>query len=291
VANETEYVVAERSVGERVTRIVRSKAGPIMAAAGVDGSNTGENGGLLLLPHDPDAICAQVHAELGRRHGARVGVILSDTSGRPWRVGQVDFALGVHGVRAVDDLRGGLDADGRPLEVTSRAVADEIASAADLAKGKVHAVPAAVVRGLASLVWEHVDPLAPRGRDLVRTGPEDWFGYGRVEAVRAALGIEPGTEEATTVGIPPADRSTSTRLDAVARAVRAAVAGVDTGTADVGQLSVTLGADTPFELGRLTARLEAALWCESLRGTPGTPSADGLSVAVGISGARGVRTP
>lgn len=291
VENETEYVVAERAVGDRVTRIVRSKAGPIMAAAGVDGSNTGEGGGWLLLPHDPDAICAQLHAELGRRHDVRVGVILSDTSGRPWRIGQVDFALGVHGVHAVDDLRGGVDADGRPLEVTARAVADEIASAADLAKGKVHAIPAAVVRGLAPLVPAHVEPTAPRGRDLVRTGPDDWFGYGRVEAVRAALGIEPGTKASTEVGIPPAARQESTRLDAVARAVRVALAGVDTGTADIGQLSVTLGAETPFELGRLTARLEAALWCEWLRGTPGPPSADGLSVSVAIAGGPGLTTP
>ncbi len=284
VAAETEYVVAERALPDRVARIVRAKAGPIMAAAGVDGSNTGERGGWLLLPHDPDAVCARLRDELARRHGVRIGVILSDTSGRPWRVGQVDFALGVHGVLATDDLRGGLDADGRRLEVTTRALADEIAAAADLAKGKIHAVPAAVVRGLASFVPETDDPGAVRGRDLVRSGPDDWFGYGRVEAVRAALGVEPGTTDADAVGIPPASHSDSTRLDAVGRAVRAALHGIDSGSADLGQLSVTLGADTPFELGRLTARLEAALWCEWLRGTPGQPSPDGRSVVVAVSG-------
>ena len=288
VANETEYVVAERAASSNLsTRIVRAKAGPVMAAAGVDGSNTGDRGGWLLLPHDPDAICERLRQELARRHGVRVGVILSDTSGRPWRIGQVDFALGVHGVVAVDDLRGARDADGRLLEVTSRAVADEIASAADLAKGKVDAVPVAVVRGLASLVPESVDPAAPRGRDLVRTGPDDWFGYGRVEAVRAALGIEPGSADATAVGIPPASRAGDTRLDAVGRAVRAALHGVDSGTADIGPLAVTLGADTPFELGRLTARLEAALWSEWLRGSPGAPSGDGLSVEVAVAGVHG----
>ncbi len=287
VANETEYVVAERTASGRVTRIVRAKAGPVMAAAGVDGSNTGAHGGWLLLPHDPDAICEQIRGELSRRHGVRLGVILSDTSGRPWRVGQVDFALGAHGVVALDDLRGARDADGRLLEVTSRAVADEIASAADLAKGKVGAVPAAVVRGLGSLVPDSVDPAAPRGRDLVRTGPEDWFGYGRVEAVRAALGIEPGSVEATDIGIPPAARADDTRRDAVGRAVRAALHGVDSGTADIGHTSVTLGADTAFELGRLTARLQAALWSEWLRGTPATPSADGSSVEVAIAGVHG----
>jgi coenzyme F420-0:L-glutamate ligase/coenzyme F420-1:gamma-L-glutamate ligase len=287
VSNETEYVVAERAVSERVTRIVRAKAGPVMAAAGVDGSNTGDRGGWLLLPHDPDAICERLHVELARRHDVRVGVILSDTSGRPWRMGQVDFALGAHGVLALDDLRGGRDSDGRPLEVTSRAVADEIASAADLAKGKVGAVPAAVVRGLAPFVPDSVEPGALRGRDLVRAGPDDWFGYGRVEAVRAALGVEPGSADARLVGIPPASRTTDTRLDAVGRAVRAALHGVGSGTADIGQLSVTLGADTPFELGRLTARLEAALWCEWLQGSVGSPSADGLTVEVAISGVHG----
>lgn len=283
VANETDYVVAERATPAHVTRIVRSKAGPVMAAAGVDGSNTGRHGGWLLLPHDPDAVCRDLRDELLRRHGVRVGVILSDTSGRPWRIGQVDFALGLHGLQATDDLRGGTDADGRPLEVTSRAIADEIASAADLAKGKVQAVPAAVVRGLARYVPETDVPAAPRGRDLVRTGPDDWFGHGRVEAVRAALGVEPGTPEAEAVGIPPASRADSTRLEAVGRAVRVALQTVACGTADVGRLSVTLGADTPFELGRLAARLEASLWSEGLHGSSGQPSADGRSVVVSVT--------
>ncbi|EWT00483.1 F420-dependent oxidoreductase [Intrasporangium oryzae NRRL B-24470] len=285
VAGETEYVVAERSVGDRITRIVRAKAGPIMAAAGVDGSNTGRRGGWLLLPHDPDAVCAHVHDAILERHGVRVGVVLSDTAGRAWRVGQVDFALGAHGVRVVDDLRGGTDADGRPLEVTTRALADEIASAADLAKGKAEAVPAALVRGLGRFVLTAGDePLEahPRGRDLVRTGPGDWFGYGRVEAVRASLGIEPGSEVAERVGIAPVHGDS--RLEAVARATQAALHGVESGTADIGHVSVTLGADGPYELGILTARLCSALWCEWLVGEPQTPAADGLSVVVGVSG-------
>ena len=77
-------------------------------------------------------------------------MVLSDTAGRPWRVGQTDFALGSAGVRLVDDLRGGLDADGRPLDVTDRCVGDEIAAAADLVKGKAAGVPVALVRGLAA---------------------------------------------------------------------------------------------------------------------------------------------
>ena len=249
VRGETEYVVAERAVGDRVTRIVRAKAGPIMAAAGVDGSNTGDRGGWLLLPHDPDGVCERVHEALTARHGVRIGVVLSDTAGRAWRVGQVDFALGAHGLRVLDDLRGGIDADGKPLEVTARAVADEIAAAADLVKGKVAAVPVAVLRGIPGLLVDEPLESHPRGRDLVRTGPGDWFGYGRVEAVRAALH------------------------------------GVESGTADVGRLSVTLGADSPYELGRLVARLTTALWCEWLVGEAGPPSADGLSAVVQIAGA------
>ncbi|MGO4598245.1 coenzyme F420-0:L-glutamate ligase [Terrabacter sp. 2RAF25] len=284
VRGETEYVVAERAVGDRVTRIVRAKAGPIMAAAGVDGSNTGARGGWLLLPHDPDAVCERLHDGLLERHGVRVGIVLSDTAGRPWRVGQVDFALGAHGVVVLDDLRGGTDADGKPLEVTARAVADEIAAAADLAKGKVSAVPAALLRGLpGALVPEPLES-HPRGRDLVRTGPGDWFGYGRVEAVRAALGVEPGSAEATAVGIAPT--GTDTRIDAVGRAVRVALHGVPSATADIGPLTVTLGADTAYELGRLVSRLCTALWCEWLAGTPGHPSADGLSVEVHVAGAQ-----
>jgi coenzyme F420-0:L-glutamate ligase/coenzyme F420-1:gamma-L-glutamate ligase len=282
VRGETEYVVAERAVGDRVTRIVRAKAGPIMAAAGVDGSNTGARGGWLLLPHDPDAVCERLHDALLERHGVRVGIVLSDTAGRPWRVGQVDFALGAHGVEVLDDLRGGTDADGKPLEVTARAVADEIAAAADLAKGKVSAVPAAVLRGLPDVLVPEPLEAHPRGRDLVRTGPGDWFGYGRVEAVRAALGVEPGSPDAAAVGVAPAGRDT--RIDAVGRAVRVALHGVPSGTADIGPLTVTLGAETAYELGLLVSRLGAALWCEWLTGRPDPPAADGLSVEVHVSG-------
>ncbi|HET7799219.1 MAG TPA: coenzyme F420-0:L-glutamate ligase, partial [Humibacillus xanthopallidus] len=190
VAAESDGVVAERLSGGRLTRIVTAKAGPVMAAAGVDGSNTGDRGGWLLLPHDPDGVCRTLHEELTRRHGVRLGIVLSDTAGRPWRVGQVDFALGAHGLRVLDDLRGAVDADGRDLSVTARALADEIAAAADLVKGKVLGVPVAVVRGLAGVVHEHADAApeiaevdrdgapevdADGARALVRTGPDDWF--------------------------------------------------------------------------------------------------------------------
>jgi coenzyme F420-0:L-glutamate ligase/coenzyme F420-1:gamma-L-glutamate ligase len=280
VSGETDAVVAERLSGEHLTRIVKAKAGPVMAAAGVDGSNTGERGGWLLLPRDPDGVCRQLHADLTHRHDVRLGVVLSDTAGRPWRVGQVDFAIGAHGLRVLDDLRGAVDADGRDLSVTARALVDEIAAAADLVKGKVLGVPVAVVRGLGDVVHGLPHEPRPGARDLVRTGPEDWFAHGRVEAVRAALGAPPGSALARQVGIPPA--GPDARAGAVGRAVRLAVALDDDATADVGDESVTLGADGPYALGRLVARLQAALWCDGLEGDPLAPAADGCSVVVRV---------
>ena len=129
VASETVAVVAERTAGGHVTRIVRAAAGPVMAAAGVDASNTGaDEGVLLLLPHNPDEVCRVLHEALVSASGvATLGVILTDTAGRPWRGGQTDFALGSWGVHVYDDYRGGVDADGRPLAVTVRAIVDELA--------------------------------------------------------------------------------------------------------------------------------------------------------------------
>lgn len=280
IAHESEYVVAERALEDRVARVVRAKAGPVMAAAGVDGSNTGDRGGWLLLPHDPDAVCRELHGALTERHGVRLAVVLSDTAGRPWREGQVDFALGAYGLHVLDDLRGFHDLDGKPLEVTARAVADEIAAAADLVKGKVRGVPVAVVRGLGGLVPDDPGPGLPGARDLVRTGPQDWFGLGRVEAVRAALGIEPGSAAAVQVGIPR--QRPETRLERVSRAVSVAVHGLEGATADVGPTRVTLGAETAYDLGVLAARMEAALWCDWLSAAIEPPPPGGLTVSVHI---------
>ncbi|MEP6856710.1 MAG: coenzyme F420-0:L-glutamate ligase, partial [Pedococcus sp.] len=146
VMSQTVRVVAERMTGDRITRIVQATAGPTMAAAGVDASNTGGRDDVLLLPADPDAEAEHLRVALLEATGLRrVGIVLSDTAGRPWRVGQTDFALGAAGVAVIDDLRGGVDADGRTLSVTTRAVADELAAAADLVKGKTDGIPAAVV--------------------------------------------------------------------------------------------------------------------------------------------------
>ncbi|MFC7164245.1 coenzyme F420-0:L-glutamate ligase, partial [Aquipuribacter hungaricus] len=192
VLAESRGVVAERRTPGGTTRIVRSAAGPVMAAAGVDASNTGPeaDGRVLVLPRDPDAQAARLRARVADVSGARPAVLLTDTSGRPWRVGQTDFALGCAGLLPTDDLRGGLDADGVELHVTVRAVADELASAAELVKGKADGVPAALVRGAGHLVRAEDGPGAA---GLVRFDEADWFATGTVESVRSALGCPPGT--------------------------------------------------------------------------------------------------
>ena len=263
VAAGTVRVVAERTMEDgRVTRVVESTAGPVMAAAGVDASNTGGLDGVLLLPDEPDDVCASLLAALQEAFGVeRLAVVLSDTSGRPWRFGQVDFALGAAGLRVVDDLRGGVDADGRGLVVTARAVADEVASAADLVKGKADAVPVAVVRGVGEFVTGSVG--REGGRSLVRTGPGDWFATGQAEAVRSALGVPPGSALAERVGIAGlADEDPSRR---VGRAVAVALSdeSLDDGVGvDVGTDAVVVTGGDPVDRGMLAARIRVAMWGE-----------------------------
>jgi coenzyme F420-0:L-glutamate ligase / coenzyme F420-1:gamma-L-glutamate ligase len=173
---------ARRTVARRgETRIVRTRTGLTIAAAGIDNSNLATNS-ILLLPRDPDASAALLHQRLQAATGLRLGVIISDTAGRPWRLGQTDHAIGISGVRAVEDYIGARDAYGNELQVTAIAVADEIAAAADLVKGKLRGRPVAVLRGLGQLVSE-TDSGA---RDLIRDAANDMFGYGSREAVLAA---------------------------------------------------------------------------------------------------------
>lgn len=178
ITAETVRVVATRGA----TRIVENRLGIVAAAAGVDASNTPE-GTVLLLPEDPDASARHLCAALRERFGAPVGVIVSDTLGRPWRIGQTDAAIGAAGMRVADDLRGGVDAHGRPLTVTVAAVADEIAAAADLVKGKARGRPVAVVRGLSRYVTSAVD--TPGARTLQRPPADDLFPLGSAEAYAA----------------------------------------------------------------------------------------------------------
>lgn len=192
IDSQTVRVVATRphAHGGGVTRIVENPLGLVMAAAGVDASNTPE-GTVLLLPEDPDASAHRIAAALRDRYGLELGVIVSDTAGRPWREGQTDIAIGSAGVRVVDDLRGSTDTHGRRLDVTAAAVVDEIAAAADLVKGKTSGRPVAVVRGLARLVG----PLSlPGARALVRAPENDMFRLGAQEAWDAghAAGLADG---------------------------------------------------------------------------------------------------
>jgi dehydro coenzyme F420 reductase / coenzyme F420-0:L-glutamate ligase / coenzyme F420-1:gamma-L-glutamate ligase len=169
---ETVRVVAARGR----TRIVQTRHGLVLASAGVDASNVAA-GELALLPVDPDASAARLRAALRAELGVDVAVVLSDTFGRPWRAGLVDVAIGVAGMPAVLDLRGALDSHGNRLEMTEVALADEVAAAAELSKGKLGGVPVAVVRGLSP-----VDD--PRGsKPLLRPAAEDLFRLGTAEAV------------------------------------------------------------------------------------------------------------
>lgn len=176
---ETVRVVARRGA----LRIVENRQGLVMAAAGVDASNT-PAGTVLLLPEDPDASARAIRDGLRDTLGVDVGVVVTDTFGRPWRTGLTDVAIGAAGVKVLDDLRGGTDAHGNPLSATVVATADELAAAGDLVKGKASGLPVAVVRGLAHLVAEDDGEGA---RAIVRGARDDMFRLGTSEAVREAV--------------------------------------------------------------------------------------------------------
>lgn len=181
LAAETDRVVARRGG----TSIVRTRHGLVMAAAGIDASNT-DPGTLVLLPADPDASARRLREEVAERAGTNVAVLVSDTSGRAWRHGQTDIAVGAAGLEVLDDHAGRHDGYGNLLAVTAPALADEITGAADLVTGKLSRSPAAVVRGLAALVLppgQH----GPGARALLRDEAHDMFGLGAREAVVHAL--------------------------------------------------------------------------------------------------------
>jgi coenzyme F420-0:L-glutamate ligase/coenzyme F420-1:gamma-L-glutamate ligase len=157
---------------ERSVLIVETRHGLVCANAGIDSSNVAEEDAVCLLPEDPDASARRLRAELAAASGARLGVVVADSFGRPWRLGQAEVAIGCAGLRPLDDWRGRRDANGRQLEATLIAIADEAAAAADLVRNKASGVPAAVVRGLGDHVGEEDGPGAAA---LRRLPAEDLF--------------------------------------------------------------------------------------------------------------------
>ncbi len=174
--NLVELILAEsREVlrAERGVLIVETHHGFVCANAGIDTSNLPEPGTVALLPEDPDASARRIRAEIQTATGAAPAVIVSDSFGRAWRLGQAEVAIGCAGISPLDDWRGRADTSGRELEATLIAIADEAAAAADLVRDKTSRVPAAIVRGLERYLSTDDGPGAtamrrPRDEDLFR---------------------------------------------------------------------------------------------------------------------------
>jgi coenzyme F420-0:L-glutamate ligase len=166
-------------------RIVETRHGLVLAAAGVDLSNVARNE-IALLPVDPDGSAQLLRESIRERLGVEVAVIISDSMGRPWRAGITDTAIGVAGVTALTDPRGRKDVYGNVLEVTQVAIADELAAAGDLVKGKLGGVPVAIVRGFAR--DGKLDDDGMGSRNLIRGASDDLFRMGTEEAI--AVGRE-----------------------------------------------------------------------------------------------------
>jgi len=171
-ARRIEVILRESARVVRVRHplvIAETRHGFICASAGVDTSNAPEPGMLVMLPDDPDASAQQIRERLRELTGRDVAVLVTDSFGRPWRQGTIDVALGAAGLEVIRDLRGQRDRVGYELHATMIAVADEIASAAELVMGKLDGIPAAIVRGLEVAGDGHArDLVIPEERDLFR---------------------------------------------------------------------------------------------------------------------------
>jgi len=180
---ETSRVVATKHHARGTTRIVQTRHGLVLAAAGVDASNI-DAGTVVLLPADPDASARALRAQIGAETGTRIAVLVTDTLGRPWRMGVADASIGCAGLVPLDDFTGRVDDYGRTLEMTVVAVADEVASAADLVKGKLDGTPVALVRGLGRYV---TDDDGPGAAAVIRPLDDDLFTLGTAEATAEGL--------------------------------------------------------------------------------------------------------
>jgi coenzyme F420-0:L-glutamate ligase/coenzyme F420-1:gamma-L-glutamate ligase len=268
LAAESVRVVASRSF----TAIVETRHGLVMAAAGIDASNV-PDGHVALLPVDPDRSAENIRRTLRAELGVDVAVIISDTMGRAWRDGVTDAAIGASGLDVLWDLRGLHDTEGHVLEATVVAVADELAAAADLVKGKLAATPVAVVRGF-PLQRNVSDDGAYR---LIRRSADDMFRLGTREARHSVVAdsapVEAGHDDVAAV-----DES------AVRRAVAAVTThGVELRGSEAGGIVAVTG--DPLAAGVAVGRLLAALAAEGLRGQwPVDPPAGATTAVRVVSG-------
>jgi coenzyme F420-0:L-glutamate ligase/coenzyme F420-1:gamma-L-glutamate ligase len=264
LAGETARVVARRGP----TTIVQTHHGFVMAAAGIDASNVDKTH-LVLLPADPDASARRLRADLLAR-GLDVAVIVSDTMGRAWRNGLTDVALGAAGIEALLDHRGRLDPYGNELSLTQMAVADELAAAGELVKGKTDRVPVAVVRGYA---YRRDDAGA---KVLIRDTASDMFSLGTAEA--RALGLRDAARlgDSAVTGAALSGRTTELITGLLSPGTGVVAGGP-------GTLRLTAAGPAPADLLRLgadTHRVRAALAAE---GMPTTADLDdeGVTLTIG----------
>jgi coenzyme F420-0:L-glutamate ligase/coenzyme F420-1:gamma-L-glutamate ligase len=191
VFEESTRILARRAR----TLITENRLGIVQAASGVDASNVAGDE-LALLPADPDASAAALRDGLRERLGVEVAVVVTDTMGRAWRVGQTDVAIGSAGLAVLHRYRGQIDRQGNELAVTEIAVADEVAGAADLVKGKLGAMPVAIVRGMSiGSSATARDLVRPVEEDLFRLGTEEALTQGRREAVLMRRSIRSFSDE------------------------------------------------------------------------------------------------
>ena len=160
---------SRRIVRSEHVLIVETRHGFVCANGGVDHSNVGGHDAVTLLPRDPDRSAEEIVAALRKRTGKHVAVIISDTFGRPWRLGLTNVAIGAAGVPVLRDLRGTRDRHGKPLTATILAVADELAGAAGLVMGKSEGLPVVVIRGY------HFKPISEPASRIIRPPAEDLF--------------------------------------------------------------------------------------------------------------------